>query len=254
MPRSYEHFTDRARKVMQLANQEAVRFSHEYIDTEHILLGLMKEGSGIATQVLRGLNVDLRKIRLEVEKIDQSGPDMVVMGTLPQAPRAKKVIDYAQEEMRHLNHNYVGTEHLLLGLIREVDGVATQVLANLGVKLEIVRERTVQLMKLGEPRLSVTAKPILCQEQLFNTAFVALVTLDSLIKKLEEQVLKEACIGQYLPFNQIKNRALDPEFDSLIKRELIEFTDQRNALAKKLRILERIPYDLTSVDYTQIPE
>ena len=90
----YERFTDRARKVMQLANQEAQRFNHEYIGTEHILLGLVKEGSGVAANVLKNLDIDLRKIRLEVEKIVQSGPDMVTMGKLPQTPRAKKVIEY----------------------------------------------------------------------------------------------------------------------------------------------------------------
>jgi ATP-dependent Clp protease ATP-binding subunit ClpA len=142
----YERFTDRARKVMQLANQEAQRFNHEYIGTEHILLGLVKEGSGVAANVLKNLDVDLRKIRLEVEKIVQSGPDMVTMGKLPQTPRAKKVIEYAIEEARNLNHNYVGTEHLLLGLLREQEGVAAQVLTNLGVKLEDVRAEIMQLL------------------------------------------------------------------------------------------------------------
>ena len=138
----YERFTDRARKVMQLANQEAQRFNHEYIGTEHILLGLIKEGSGVAANVLKNLEVDLRKIRLEVEKLVQSGPDMVTMGKLPQTPRAKKVIEYSMEEARNLGHNYVGTEHILLGLLREQEGVAAQVLMNLGLKLEEVREAT----------------------------------------------------------------------------------------------------------------
>src|SRR5881296_466506 len=142
----YERFTDRARKVMQLANQEAQRLNHEYIGTEHILLGLVKEGSGVAANVLKNLDVDLRKIRLEVEKIVQAGPDMVTMGKLPQTPRAKKVIEYAIEEARQLNHNYVGTEHLLLGLLREHDGVAAQVLMNLGLRLEDVREEVLNLL------------------------------------------------------------------------------------------------------------
>src|SRR5881409_104772 len=142
----YERFTDRARKVMQLANQEAQRFNHEYIGTEHILLGLVKEGSGVAANVLKNLDIDLRKIRLEVEKIVQSGPDMVTMGKLPQTPRAKKVIEYSIEEARNLGHNYVGTEHLLLGLLREQEGVAAQVLMNLGLKLEDVREEVLNLL------------------------------------------------------------------------------------------------------------
>src|SRR5213080_793493 len=142
----FERFTDRARKVMALANQEAQRFNHEYIGTEHILLGLVKEGSGVGANVLKNLDVDLRKVRLEVEKIVQTGPDMVTMGKLPQTPRAKKVIEYSIEEARNLNHNYVGTEHLLLGLIREQEGVAAQVLMNLGLKLDDVRAEVLNLL------------------------------------------------------------------------------------------------------------
>src|SRR5689334_7649562 len=142
----YERFTDRARKVMQLANQEAQRFNHEYVGTEHVLLGLIKEGSGVAATVLRNMDVDLRKIRNEIEKIVQAGPEMVTMGKLPQTPRAKKVIEYAIEEARNLNHNYVGTEHLLLGLLREQEGVAAQVLMNLNLKLEDVREEVLNLL------------------------------------------------------------------------------------------------------------
>jgi ATP-dependent Clp protease ATP-binding subunit ClpC len=146
----FERFTDRARKVMALANQEAQRFNHEYIGTEHILLGLVKEGSGVGANVLKNLDVDLRKVRLEVEKLVKSGPEMVTMGKLPQTPRAKKVIEYAIEEARNLNHNYVGTEHLLLGLLREHDGVAAQVLMNLGLKLEEVREEVLNLLGAGQ--------------------------------------------------------------------------------------------------------
>ena len=124
-------------------------FNHEYIGTEHVLLGLVKEGSGRGANVLKNLDVDLRKIRLEVEKLVQSGPDMVTMGKLPQTPRAKKVIEYSMEEARNLNHNYVGTEHLLLGLLREQDGVAAQVLMNLGLKLEEVREEVLNLLGAG---------------------------------------------------------------------------------------------------------
>jgi ATP-dependent Clp protease ATP-binding subunit ClpC len=145
----FERLTDRARKVMALANQEAQRFNHEYIGTEHILLGLVKEGSGVGANVLKNLGIDLRKVRLEVEKLVKSGPDMVTMGKLPQTPRAKKVIEYAIEEARSLNHNYVGTEHLLLGLLREHDGVAAQVLLNLGLKLEEVREEVLNLLGAG---------------------------------------------------------------------------------------------------------
>jgi ATP-dependent Clp protease ATP-binding subunit ClpA len=156
-----ERFTDPARKTMQLANQQAERFKHEYIGTEHILLGLLAEGSGIAVSVLKKLDVDLRKIRLEVEKIIQSAPDIVTMRKLRPTPRAKKVIEYAMEEARALNHNYVGTEHLLLGLLREQEGVAAQTLMNLGVQLDRVRNEVTKLSERepGAPiaRHSVTA-------------------------------------------------------------------------------------------------
>src|SRR5438067_2619996 len=147
----YERFTDRARKVMQLANQEAQRFNHEYIGTEHILLGLVKEGSGVAANVLKNLDIDLEKIRLEVEKIVQTGPggDQVVLGKLPQTPRAKKVTEYSIEEARVLQHNYFGTEHLLLGLLREQEGVAAQVLMNLGLDLDNVRQEVLNLLGHG---------------------------------------------------------------------------------------------------------
>ncbi|MDR1964442.1 MAG: ATP-dependent Clp protease ATP-binding subunit [Planctomycetaceae bacterium] len=145
----YERFTDRARKVMQLANQEAQRFNHEYIGTEHLLLGLIKEGSGVAANVLKNLDIDLRKIRHEVEKLVRSGPDLVTMGRLPQTPRAKKVVEYSMEEARNLNHNYVGTEHLLLGLLREQEGVAAQVLMNLGLRLDEVRHEVLNLLGHG---------------------------------------------------------------------------------------------------------
>jgi ATP-dependent Clp protease ATP-binding subunit ClpC len=146
----YERFTDRARKVMQLANQEAQRFNHDYVGTEHILLGLLKEGSGVAANVLRNLlQTDLDKIRAEVLKLVQPGPDMPTMGKLPHTPRAKKVIEYSLEEARNLNHNYVGTEHLLLGLLREQEGIAAQVLMNMGVRLEDVRREVLNLLGHG---------------------------------------------------------------------------------------------------------
>jgi hypothetical protein len=153
----YERFTDRARKVMQLANQEAQRFNHEYIGTEHLLLGLVKEGSGVAANVLKNLNVDLRKVRSEAEKLAQSGPEMVTLGRLPQTPRAKRVIELAMEEARHLRHNYVGTEHILLGLLREEKGVAAQVLMNLGLNLEAVRGEVLSL--LGRPHGTASNPP-----------------------------------------------------------------------------------------------
>jgi len=142
----FDRFTDRAKKVMNLARQEAQRFNHEYLGTEHILLGLVQEGSGVAANVLRNMSIDLSKIRTEVEKLVKTGPSMVTMGQLPFTPRAKKVLELSMEEAGNLGHNYIGTEHLLLGLIKENEGIAAKVLTNLGVKLEDVREEVLEFL------------------------------------------------------------------------------------------------------------
>ncbi len=143
----YERFTDPVRRAMQRANQVAQRFNHEYIGTEHILLGMIEEGSGLAVTILKNLNVDPQKIRTEVQRIVRSGKDKASGNTLLQTPRAKRIIEYALEEARGLNHNYVGTEHLLLGLIREAEGVAGQVLLNFGVRLDDARNEIIKLNK-----------------------------------------------------------------------------------------------------------
>ncbi|MEE8467345.1 MAG: ATP-dependent Clp protease ATP-binding subunit, partial [Planctomycetota bacterium] len=142
----FDRFTDRAKKVMNLARQEAQRFNHEYLGTEHVLLGLVQEGSGVAANVLKNMGIDLNKIRMEVEKIVKTGPSMVTMGQLPFTPRAKKVLELSMEEAGNLGHNYIGTEHLLLGLIKENEGIAAQVLLILGVKLEDVREEVLDFL------------------------------------------------------------------------------------------------------------
>ena len=146
----FDRFTDRAKKVMSFARQEAMKFNHEYIGTEHILLGLVQEGSGVAANVLKNMSIDLEKIRHEVEKIVKTGPSMVTMGQLPFTPRAKKVLELSLEEASQLSHNYIGTEHLLLGLIRENEGIAAQVLMNLGVKLDDVREEVLEFLGASE--------------------------------------------------------------------------------------------------------
>jgi len=146
----FDRFTDRARKVMNLAKSEAQRLNHEYIGTEHILLGLVQEGSGVAANVLRNMGVDLKKIRSEIEKLVKGSATMVPMGNLPFTPRAKKVLELSLEEASQLGHNYIGTEHLLLGLIKESEGIAARVLTNLGVKLEDVREEVLEF--LGAPQ------------------------------------------------------------------------------------------------------
>src|SRR5262245_56620793 len=147
----FDRFTDRARKVMNLAKQEAQRLNHEYIGTEHILLGLVQEGSGVAANVLRNMNIDVKKIRTEIEKIGKGNPTLVTQGNLPFTPLAKKVLELALEEASQLGHNYIGTEHLLIGLIKENEGIAARVLLNLGVKLEDVREEVLEFLG-ADPR------------------------------------------------------------------------------------------------------
>ncbi|MDB5387408.1 MAG: clpC [Planctomycetaceae bacterium] len=134
-------FTDSARLVFEQAGRESRRHNHESVNTEHVLLGLVKDEEVIATKILKNLAVDLQRIRDEVENLIQFRPaESHAAGKLPQTARSKKVIEYAIEEARKLNHTYVGTEHILLGLLREPDGVAHHVLKNLGLKLEDVRK------------------------------------------------------------------------------------------------------------------
>jgi ATP-dependent Clp protease ATP-binding subunit ClpC len=136
---------------MQLANQEAQRFNHEYIGTEHVLLGLIKEGSGVACHVLRNMGIEVGEVRKRVEDKSFCGPDMVTMGKLPQTPRTKQVILYAIEEAKSLKHTYVGTEHLLLGLVREDGGLACDVLKSFDLKLEDIRQETLELLGYSIP-------------------------------------------------------------------------------------------------------
>ncbi len=132
----YNRFTDRARRVMQLAKEAAQRLDNEYIGTEHILRGLVKEEGGAAAEVLKRLRVQRYAISAEIIKCEQRGVSTNLVGRLPQTPRAKKVIEYAMDEARNLDCDYVGTEHILLGLLREDEGFAAQVLMNLGLRLD----------------------------------------------------------------------------------------------------------------------
>ena len=141
----FDKFTERARKVLSLAQEEAQRFNHNYIGTEHLLLGLVREGDGVAAKVLNNLGVELNKVRSAVEFIIGRG-DRIVLGDIGLTPRAKKVIELAVDEARRLNHHYIGTEHLLLGLVREGEGIAAGVLESLGVNLEKVRTQTIQVL------------------------------------------------------------------------------------------------------------
>ncbi len=154
----FNRFTERARKVILLAKQEAKRFNHDYIGTEHILLGLVREGEGVAAVVLQKMGLNLRQIRIEIEKIVKPGPATVISGDIPFTPKAKKAIELSGEEARSLGHNYIGTEHILLGLIKEGEGVASQVLLNLGLDLEKVRQEIVELLGSATPGFASSSK------------------------------------------------------------------------------------------------
>ncbi len=151
MPSRFDKFTERARKVLALAQEEAQRFNHSYISTEHILLGIVSEGTGVGTKVLANLGVDLEKVRTAVEFVIGRG-ESKSQGEVGLTPRAKKVIELAVDEARHLNHNYIGTEHLLLGLLREGEGVAAGVLESLGVSLEKARAEVLRFLNESLPQ------------------------------------------------------------------------------------------------------
>jgi ATP-dependent Clp protease ATP-binding subunit ClpC len=148
---SMSNFTPRAQQVMALARKEADRFNHNYVGTEHLLLGLIKLGQGVAVNVLQKMGLDLETLRLEVEKQVGTGGDQKLIGNIPLTPRVKKVLQLASKEARALNHTYVGTEHLLLGLLREGDGVAARVLKNLDVDIEQARQ---EILKELDPNFS----------------------------------------------------------------------------------------------------
>ena len=138
------NFTPRAQQVLALARKEADRFNHNFLGTEHLLLGLIKLGQGVAVNVLQGMGIDLETVRIAVEKEVGTGPDQKMIGNIPYTPRVKKVLALASKEAKALNHTYVGTEHILLGLLREGDGVAAKVLKNLDVDIEEARQRTLK--------------------------------------------------------------------------------------------------------------
>lgn len=190
MTSRFEKFSERARKVLTLAQEEAQRFNHNYIGTEHILLGLVREGEGVAAKVLSNLGVDLNKIRSAVEFIIGRG-ERTSSGEIGLTPRAKKVIELAVDEARRLNHNYIGTEHLLLGLLREGEGVAAGVLESLGVNLEKVRGETTRVLNQGTVQAhpggrTSSRTPVLDQLSVDLTAMSRAGKLDPIIGRHRE--------------------------------------------------------------------
>ncbi len=158
----FDKFTNRAKQVIKLAKKEAQRLNHNYLGTEHVLLGLLKLGQGIAVNVLRNLNIDFEIVRAEVERVVGFGPEIQTYGDPALTGKVKKVFEASNEEAANLNHNYVGTEHLLLGLLKQADGVAAQVLENLNVNLKEVRKeilKELESFNLQLPPIGSTGNP-----------------------------------------------------------------------------------------------
>src|SRR5438105_13317978 len=151
------NFTPRAQKALALAGKEADRFNHNFVGTEHLLLGLIKLGQGVAVNVLQKMSLDLETVRREVEKQVGAGPDRKILCDIPYSPRVKKVLALAVKEAKALNHTYVGTEHLLLGLLREGDGIAAQVLRDLDVDIEQTRQ---EILKELDPNFAAEESSI----------------------------------------------------------------------------------------------
>jgi ATP-dependent Clp protease ATP-binding subunit ClpC len=203
MNERFDKFTERARKVLTLAQEEATRFNHNYIGTEHLLLGLVREGEGVAAKVLSNLGVELNRVRSAVEFIIGRG-DRPTVGEIGLTPRAKKVIELAVDEARRLGHHYIGTEHLLLGLVREGEGIAAGVLESLGVNLEKVRTQTIQVLSQSSTSSHHEQKhgsktPTIDQLGLDMTAHASLpVEAESLIAPDQRALVCNSC-GARLP-------------------------------------------------------
>src|SRR6478672_817837 len=146
------NFTDRVRKVLALSREEAIWLRHEYVGTEHMLLGIVREGEGVAATVLQNLDVELDEIHQKIMDTVKAGRAQITGPDLPYTSRAKKVLELAMSEARELNHSYVGTEHLLIGLLREEKGIAAQVLIDAGVTLDAARAETLRLLGTEMPQ------------------------------------------------------------------------------------------------------
>jgi ATP-dependent Clp protease ATP-binding subunit ClpA len=196
----FERFTDRARKVMALANLEAQRLEQPYVGAEHILLGLVQEGSGVGANVLRNLGVELRVVRREVEKLVKSESEAAPPGKLPMTARAKRIVDNAITEARSLSHNYVGTEHLLLGLLVEHEGVPAQVFASLNLKREVVRAEILNLLGTGGPgepdvlggKVNDAVRGVLVRHEVGRAA----LELEAQIAKCKEEAVQRGAYEQ----------------------------------------------------------
>ena len=247
----FDKFTERARKVLSLAQEEAQRFQHNYIGTEHLLLGLVREGEGVAAKVLGNLGVELNKVRSAVEYIIGRG-DRIVLGEIGLTPRAKKVIELAVDEARRLNHHYIGTEHLLLGLVREGEGIAAGVLESLGVNLEKVRTQTIQVLgqagmpqKSQEPRAgSVPQLMLVLLTEARNVLVIVMQEKEQALQKKEYE--RAAELGK-----REKNLR-----ESILKLETFWHLQprfgQKNYTQNEIEIVENVNLDIFTVQLLRV--
>ena len=183
----FERFTDRARRVIVLTQEEARMLNHDYIGTEHILLGLVHEGEGVAATALESLGISLAVVRQQVEEIIGEG-QQAPPAHIPFTPRAKKVLELSQQEARQLGHNYIGTEHILLGLIREGDGVAAQVLVQVGADLNRVRQQVIQLLHGHAAEERVSARSAERELRLLPAVQARLEAVEQRLTAIEQRV------------------------------------------------------------------
>ena len=183
----FERFTVRARRVVVLAQEEARMLNHNYVGTEHILLGLIHEGEGVAAKALESLGISLDAVRQQVEEIIGQG-QQTLTGHIPFTPRAKKVLELALRESLQLGHDYIGTEHILLGLIREGDGVAAQALVRLGADLNRVRQQVIQLLHGYQPKGPVSARSAARENTLLSAVQARLEAVEQRLAAVEQRV------------------------------------------------------------------
>ncbi|MBP7934699.1 MAG: hypothetical protein KA354_08645 [Phycisphaerae bacterium] len=226
----FERFSDHARKVMALANQQAQRLEHDHIGTEHILLGLVKEGTGVAANALKTLGADLDRVRHEVEGMLTPGDQGPGSGKLAQVPAAKRVIEYAIEEARLLNHRYVGSEHLLIGLLREQEGLAARALMNLGVRLHDARLAIADL--LGEAPPEPLAVP---SDAHLPPLTGAGLRLQALLVSIDQQC-NQLMAGPEGDASSLRNRrARAPEIKTILLDRIEQLTGQARGFWEELR-------------------
>jgi Clp amino terminal domain, pathogenicity island component len=227
----FERFTDRARRVVVLAQEEARMLNHNYVGTEHILLGLIHEGEGVAAKALESLGISLEAVRQQVEEIIGQG-QQAPSGHIPFTPRAKKVLELSLREALQLGHNYIGTEHILLGLIREGEGVAAQVLVKLGADLNRVRQQVIQLLHGYQGKEPAAAGQL--ERELADDILIRIKAVESRLSALEQRVGTGPDTGDLdQQIGQVRGERYAADDDQDYERAMSLLDREKNLLAEK---------------------